>query len=107
MTSNVASTVIAAAGSQPRPAAAAKLEPVRRASAAVAGGQALTAPSFMSNNVLVLKNKLLCDLTHAIQMAQKLYLERNDSESRVAPLTNSDYQVHELCQQFDFIFLYG
>lgn len=118
MTSNVASTVItttaAALSSSSRvgaaapstAAVAAKLLPEqsRRASVAVTAASKIPV---MADNVLALKNKLQNDLTHAIQMAQKFYLERNDGENRVIPLTNSDYQVHELCQQFDFIFLYG
>lgn len=55
-------------------------------------------------NILAIKNKLLCDLTRAIQSAQKAYLEK---EVENQPLTNSDYQVHELCQQFDYVLLFG
>ena len=35
---------------------------------------------------------------------QKAYL---DKENSAQLLTNSDYQVHELCQQFDYVFLFG
>jgi len=50
------------------------------------------------------KNKMLNDLTRAIQLVHKAYLEK-ESENQV--MTNSDYQVHDLCEQFDNIFLYG
>ena len=131
MTSNVASATVITASttSTNRGAASSSLiaaqgatkttslpnDPTRRASVAVTSAASIQQKQpiankiavMSNNNVLALKNKLLCDLTHAIQMAQKFYLERNDSESRMTPLTNSDYQVHELCQQFDLIFLYG
>ena len=81
--------------------------------------------SINAYNLLAIKNKLLCDLTRAIQLVfdwfylnlstlfililsftkvQKAYLEKENGNQ---PLTNSDYQVHELCQQFDYCFLYG
>ena len=60
--------------------------------------------SIAAYNLLAIKNKLLCDLTRAIQLVQKAYLEKGNNEKI---LTNSDYLVHELCQQFDYVFLYG
>ena len=51
-----------------------------------------------------ISNKVFNDLTQAIQLVQKAYLEKDDSSKK---LTNSDYQVHELCQQFDYVFLLG
>jgi hypothetical protein len=53
---------------------------------------------------MLAKNKMINDLTRAIQLVHKAYLEK-ESENQV--MTNSDYQVHDLCEQFDNIFLYG
>jgi hypothetical protein len=60
-----------------------------------------------AHNVLLIKTKLINDLTRAIQSVQKYYLESNQNKKENEPLTNSDYQVHELCQQFDYAFLFG
>lgn len=51
-----------------------------------------------------ISNKIFNDLTQAIQLVQKAYLEKEDTNKK---MTNSDYQVHELCQQFDYVFLLG
>jgi hypothetical protein len=75
-----------------------------------AGSSTASANSMTPHKILMLKNKLLTDLTHAIQLVQKAYLEKenkNGSQSEHEPLTNSDYHVHELCQQFDLAFLFG
>ena len=72
------------------------------ASASNTSNNSLSKIPIQSSNVLGIKNKLLCDLTRSIQLVQKYYLEKD-----VKSLTNSDYHVHELCQQFDTIFLYG
>lgn len=53
---------------------------------------------------LSISNKIFNDLSQAIQLVQKSFLEK---ESKDEKLTNSDYQVHELCQQFDYVFLLG
>lgn len=54
--------------------------------------------------VFMLKNNLLRELTRSIQLVQKCYLEKEPVQE---PLTNSDNSVHELCQQFDYVFLLG
>jgi hypothetical protein len=64
-------------------------------------------PKSQSKNAylfMLARNKMLDDLTRAIQLVHKAYLEK-ESENQV--MTNSDYQVHDLCEQFDNIFLYG
>jgi hypothetical protein len=66
----------------------------------------VTTPSNQTR-VFTAKNKLLDDLTHAIQLVQKGFLESEKSGQQQQQLTNSDYCVHELCQQFDNLFLFG
>ncbi|RNA31491.1 pleckstrin homology domain-containing family M member [Brachionus plicatilis] len=51
-----------------------------------------------------ISNKIFNDLSQAIQLVQKSFLEKNSQDKK---MTNSDYQVHELCQQFDYVFLLG
>ncbi|CAF0978825.1 unnamed protein product [Brachionus calyciflorus] len=53
---------------------------------------------------ITISNKIFNDLTQAIQLVQKTYLEKDEMHKK---LTNSDYHVHELCQQFDYVFLLG
>lgn len=53
---------------------------------------------------LSISNQIFNDLSQAIQLVQKSYLEKENQDEK---LTNSDYQVHELCQQFDYVFLLG
>ena len=85
-----------------------------------------TTTASTANNVFNTKNKILSDLTHAIQLVQKSFLDKevdlldfnleiftniwnkfNYQGRQQEPMTNSDYQVHELCQQFDKMFLFG
>lgn len=51
-----------------------------------------------------ISNKIFNDLSQAIQLVQKSFLEKDDKDQK---MTNSDYQVHELIQQFDYVFLLG
>ncbi len=68
----------------------------------------LPAISHVNNQtkVFAAKNKLINDLTLAIQLVQKSFLD-NEKNGQQQQLTNSDYCVHELCQQFDNLFGFG
>lgn len=60
----------------------------------------------LTGNVFTVKNKILTDLTRAIQLVQKSFLE-TDKGPINQPINNSNYYVHELTQQFDNMLLFG